>query len=46
MCFHVSDVVVAATHCRRAVLLHAVLSFVFNTAIVALALNLVLASIS
>lgn len=46
MCFQVSDVVVAATHCRRAVLLHAVLSFVFNTAILALALNLVLASMT
>lgn len=40
MCFQVSDVVVTSTRCRRAVLLHAVLSFVFNTAILALALNL------
>jgi uncharacterized membrane protein len=46
MCFQVSDVVVTATHCRRAVLLHAVLSFVFNTAILALALNLVFSTMS
>jgi uncharacterized membrane protein len=41
MCFQVSDVVVTSTRCRRAVLLHAVVSFVYNTAILALALNLV-----
>lgn len=41
MCFQVSDVVVSSTRCRRAVLLHAVLSFVYNTMILALALNLV-----
>lgn len=46
MCFQVSDVVVTSTHCRRAVLLHAVLSFVYNTAILALALNLVFASMT
>jgi uncharacterized membrane protein len=46
MCFQVSDVVVTSTRCRRAVLLHAVLSFVYNTAILALALNLVFASMS
>ncbi len=46
MCFQVSDVVVTSTHCRRAVLLHAVLSFVYNTAILALALNLVFSSMS
>jgi uncharacterized membrane protein len=46
MCFQVSDVVVTSTRCRRAVLLHAVLSFIFNTAILALALNLVFASMS
>jgi uncharacterized membrane protein len=38
--------VVASTRCRRAVLLHAVLSFVFNTAILALALNLVFSTMS
>jgi uncharacterized membrane protein len=42
MCFQVSDVVVCSMVCRRAVLLHAVLSFVYNTTILALALNLVL----
>ena len=41
MCFQVSDVVVTSTVCRRAVLLHAILSFVYNTMILALALNLV-----
>ncbi|CAN5901635.1 DUF1345 domain-containing protein [soil metagenome] len=41
MCFQVSDVTVSTTVCRRAVLLHAVLSFVYNTMILALALNLV-----
>jgi uncharacterized membrane protein len=41
MCFQVSDVVVTTTLCRRAVLLHSVLSFVYNTMILALALNLV-----
>jgi uncharacterized membrane protein len=46
MCFQVSDVVVTSTICRRAVLLHAVLSFIYNTAILALALNLVFSSMS
>jgi uncharacterized membrane protein len=46
MCFQVSDVVVTSTPVRRAVLLHAVLSFVYNTAILALALNLVFATMS
>jgi uncharacterized membrane protein len=41
MCFQVSDVLVTTTDCRRAVLLHSVLSFVYNTMILALALNLV-----
>ena len=41
MCFQVSDVVVTSTTMRRAVLLHAVLSFVYNTTILALSLNLV-----
>lgn len=40
MCFQVSDVVVTTTRMRREVLLHAVLSFVYNTVILALALNL------
>ena len=41
MCFQVSDVTVSTTACRRAVLLHATLAFVYNTMILALALNLV-----
>lgn len=40
MCFQVSDVVVKTTQMRREVLLHAVLSFAYNTVILALALNL------
>lgn len=46
MCFQVSDVTVMSTKARRAVLLHAVLSFVYNTAILALALNLVFGAMS
>jgi uncharacterized membrane protein len=41
MCFQVSDVPVTSRQIRRAALGHALLSFAFNTAIVALALNLV-----
>jgi len=40
MCFQVSDVAVSSRQIRRAVLGHAVLSFVYNTAILATALNL------
>jgi uncharacterized membrane protein len=40
MCFQVSDVVVSSPQIRRAVLLHAVLSFVYNTVILAFVLNL------
>jgi len=40
MCFQVSDVCVTSRQIRRAVLAHSVLSFGYNTAIVALALNL------
>jgi uncharacterized membrane protein len=40
MCFQVSDVAVSSAQIRRAVLGHAVLSFVYNTLILALALNL------
>ena len=46
MCFQVSDVVVLSTGMRREVLLHAVLSFVYNTVILALALNLVVSVMS
>jgi uncharacterized membrane protein len=41
MCFQVSDTTVSSPQIRRAVLLHAVLSFVYNTAILAFVLNLV-----
>ena len=40
MCFQVSDVTIASPQIRRAVLGHALLSFVYNTVILALALNL------
>jgi uncharacterized membrane protein len=41
MCFQTSDVAIASPRIRRAVLFHAVQSFAFTTAIIALALNLV-----
>ena len=41
MCFQVSDVQITARELRRATLIHALISFVFNTMIVALALNVV-----
>ena len=41
MCFQVSDTTVSSPQIRRTVLLHAVLSFVYNTAILAFVLNLV-----
>jgi len=40
MCFQVSDVPITSRNLRRAALGHALLSFLFNTAILALALNL------
>jgi uncharacterized membrane protein len=40
MCFQVSDVTISSRTIRRHVLLHAVISFAYNTAILALALNL------
>jgi len=46
MCFQVSDVAVASPQIRRAVLGHAVLSFVYNTVILALALNLFFGSVA
>jgi uncharacterized membrane protein len=46
MCFQVSDVSVATTLMRREVLVHSVLSFVYNTTIVALALNLAISLLS
>lgn len=41
MCFQVSDVVVSSARVRRTALVHALLSFVYNTTILALVLNLV-----
>lgn len=41
MCFQVSDATVTSPQIRRGVLLHAVLSFVYNTAILAFVLNVV-----
>jgi uncharacterized membrane protein len=41
MCFQVSDVTVTSRQIRRAVLLHAVLSFAYNTLVLAFVLNLV-----
>jgi uncharacterized membrane protein len=42
MCFQVSDVVVSSPQIRRAVLGHALLSFAYNTVILAVALNVVI----
>jgi uncharacterized membrane protein len=41
MCFQVSDVTITSKPIRRTVLVHSVLSFAYNTAILALALNLI-----
>ncbi|MES1208384.1 MAG: DUF1345 domain-containing protein [Pseudomonadota bacterium] len=41
MCFQVSDVVVSSRQIRRTLLGHALLSFIYNTAILATAINLV-----
>jgi uncharacterized membrane protein len=41
MCFQVSDVCVTSTQIRRTVLLHAVISFAYNSVILAFVLNLV-----
>jgi uncharacterized membrane protein len=40
MCFQVSDATISSSQIRRTVLLHAVLAFVYNTAILAFVLNL------
>jgi uncharacterized membrane protein len=45
MCFQTSDVCVSSPQIRRAVLLHAVISFAYNTAILAFVLNLVLGQV-
>lgn len=42
MCFQVSDVVITSRPIRRAVLAHSLLAFLYNTVVVALALNLML----
>lgn len=46
MCFQTSDVCITSTNIRRAVLLHAVISFGYNTAIIAFVLNLVFGRVS
>lgn len=46
MCFQTSDVCITSTPIRRAVLLHAVISFAYNTAIIAFVLNLVFGKVS
>jgi uncharacterized membrane protein len=45
MCFQTSDVCIASPQIRRAVLLHALISFTYNTAILAFVLNLVFGSV-
>ena len=42
MCFQVSDVTIETRTIRRAVLFHSLLAFVYNTAVVALALNMII----
>jgi uncharacterized membrane protein len=42
MCFQVSDVAVSSPQIRRAVLAHALLSFLYNTVVIAVAVNLAL----
>lgn len=46
MCFQTSDVSVTTSQFRRAVLLHAIISFGYNTAIIAFVLNLVFGKLS
>jgi len=41
MTFQVSDIVITSRHIRRVVLLHGLISFLFNTVIVALTINVV-----
>jgi uncharacterized membrane protein len=45
MCFQVSDASVTSCQIRRAVLVHAVLSFAYNTLILAFVLNLVFGAV-
>jgi uncharacterized membrane protein len=46
MCFQTSDVCITSRAMRRAVLLHAIISFGYNTAIIAFVLNLVFGKVS
>jgi uncharacterized membrane protein len=46
MCFQVSDVTVSARLIRRTVLAHSMLSFAYNTVIIALVMNLVVGHLS
>jgi uncharacterized membrane protein len=46
MCFQVSDVAISSPQIRRAVLGHSVLSFLYNTAILATAINLAVGTFS
>jgi uncharacterized membrane protein len=46
MCFQVADVVVKSSRIRRYVLIHALISFAYNTTILALSLTLVAALLS
>ena len=46
MCFQTSDVTITSPRVRRAVLGHSVLSFVYNTVVVALVLNLIIGFLS
>jgi len=45
MCFQVSDVAVTNQRLRRETLLHAALSFVYNTVILAVAVNFAVGTI-
>jgi uncharacterized membrane protein len=45
MCFQTSDVCVSSAQIRKAVLMHAVIAFAYNTAILAFVLNLVLGQV-
>lgn len=46
MCFQVGDAVVSSQQIRRTVLLHAIMAFAYNTAVLAFALNLAFGSFS
>lgn len=46
MCFQVSDVVISSSRIRRVALVHSLLSFAYNTIVLALSLNLVFGLLS